>query len=102
MAVIDRFRNITTIFEVFDLPKSQEAEFIQSFSDFIQKDIKPRPGFVSFNLHLSGDGELFNYAQWKSPEDYKSFLNDKSLKEKREYFYSKLNRATATKVTFTT
>lgn len=101
MAVIDRFRNITTVFEVFEMPKSEEAEFIQQFSDFIQIEVKPRAGFVSYNLHISAEGELFNYAQWKSMEDYESFLNDESLRERRESFYSKLNRSKATKVVFT-
>ncbi len=102
MAVIDRFRNITTIFEVFELPNSKEAAFIQEFSDFIQTSIKGRPGFVSYNLHQSEDGKLYNYGQWKSFTDYESFLQDDELKEKRDQFYSKLIISNATKVTFTT
>lgn len=102
MAVIDRFRNITTVFEVFELPSSKETEFIQNFSEFIQSNLKMRPGFVSYNLHRSDDGYLFNYGQWKSSEDYESFLNDSEIKDLRDAFYSKLVRATPTKVTFTT
>ncbi len=102
MAVIDRFRNITTIFEVFEVPQTEVAQFIQGFSEFIQTDIKVRAGFVSYNLHLSEDGRVFNYGQWKSSSDYQSFLDDESLKDKRDHYYAKLVQTDATKVTFTT
>ncbi|PSB61618.1 antibiotic biosynthesis monooxygenase, partial [Chroococcidiopsis cubana CCALA 043] len=43
-------------------------------------DVKHQPGFVSSSLHKSLDGiRVLNYAQWKTLEDYKAFLNNSEI-----------------------
>ena len=103
MAVIDKFRNITTVFEVFEVPHSESQTFLKEFSLFIQNHLKGRVGLISYNLHFSeADGLIFNYGQWKSGQDYESFLNDSELKKARDHFYSKMIRSSQTKVYYAT
>ena len=103
MAIIDRFRNIVTVFEVFEVPSSESSSFIKEFSSFIQSDLKGRVGVISYNLHLNEEeGLLLNYAQWKSDADYDLFLKDEELKHKRDLYYSKLVKSTRSKVVFAT
>ncbi len=103
MAVIDRFRNINTVFEVFEVPKEEANRFIQEFTSFIQNHLKGRVGLVSFNLHYNEEeGLVINYGQWKGQQDYQNFLEDNEIKSARDHFYSKMIRSTQTKVVFTT
>tara|TARA_Y100000780_G_C13696099_1_gene423008 strand:+ start:21984 stop:22295 length:312 start_codon:yes stop_codon:yes gene_type:complete len=101
VAIIDRFRNITTTFEYFEVPKSISSDFIKEFSQFIEESLKARPGVISFNLHYSEEEEtLVNYGQWKSVEAYEAFFEDKDIEQKRNQFYGRLKKVTKTKVVF--
>ena len=42
-----------------------------------EKGMKPRPGFVSANLHVSNDRtHVTNYAQWRSQADIDAMMAD--------------------------
>jgi heme-degrading monooxygenase HmoA len=71
MAIIDQYRDLLTIVIEY---KIDEQESVQKIIEYYKDFVKSRPGFISFNLHKTLDGEkLVNYMQWKSNEKFEEY-----------------------------
>jgi hypothetical protein len=101
MAVIDKFRNIVTVIETFELPIEDMNKVVADYTELIRVQLKGRIGFISCSLHYDEDEKiLLSYGQWKSRNDYELFLQDKEISEQRDRIYSRLIRSSLTKVVF--
>lgn len=74
MPTIEEDKYYVVLVELEVEPKQQQ-DFIDAIGEQIERHIKHFPGFVSASFHASEDGKrVYNYAQWRSREDYESFL----------------------------
>jgi quinol monooxygenase YgiN len=66
-----------TLINVFSVDPARQDELVALLTDATEKLMKPRPGFVSANIHAGLDGTtVVNYAQWRSREDFEAMLAD--------------------------
>ncbi|MGH7999558.1 MAG: antibiotic biosynthesis monooxygenase [Brasilonema sp.] len=72
-----------TVIIIFAVEPERQQELIDTIIEFLQTTVKHQPGFVSSSLHKSLDGiRVMNYAQWKTLEDYKAFINNSEVQAK--------------------
>ncbi|MFT6069043.1 MAG: quinol monooxygenase YgiN [Bacteriovoracaceae bacterium] len=103
MAVIDDFRGIVTVFVEFKIDQKKSDLVINQLKEFYDKHAKGSQGLVSVNYHLSFDkSSIFNYAQWKTEEDFDNFITNESNIEFMKTIDCLESRFTKTKVVFTT
>ncbi len=103
MAVIDDFRGIITVFVEFKIDPEKSELVIAQLKEFYAKHAKGSTGLVSVNYHLSFDSSLiFNYAQWKTEDDFERFITDKSNLAFMKSIDCLESKFTKTKVVFTT
>lgn len=103
MAVIDTFRGIITVFVEFKIDPSKSELVLEQLKDLYAKHAAGSPGLVSVNYHLSLEKDLiFNYAQWKTEEDFENFMNNKKNQSSMKSIDCLESRFTKTKVVFTT
>ncbi|MGL5083485.1 MAG: antibiotic biosynthesis monooxygenase family protein [Microcoleaceae cyanobacterium] len=75
---------LTTVIILFNVTPRKQQELIETIKAFL-KIVKQQPGFVSASLHQSFDGQkVANYAQWRSLEDYQTFLNNSEAQAQAE------------------
>lgn len=80
MPSIAKHNEVITVIIIFAVEPEQQQELINTIVEFVEADVKHQPGFVSSSLHKSLDGiRVLNYAQWKTLEDYKAFLNNSEI-----------------------
>ncbi|MEW2134329.1 antibiotic biosynthesis monooxygenase [Streptomyces sp. NPDC005435] len=74
-ARIDSTRPVTTLINVFTVPRERQAELAALLADATEETMKHQPGFICANFHVSEDGErVINYAQWESEKHYRDML----------------------------
>ena len=62
-------------------PEKAEALY-EELMTATEKGMRPRPGFVSANLHVSNDRKhVTNYAQWRSQADIDAMMADPTAQE---------------------
>ena len=103
MAIIDRYRDICTVFEKFTVEPEDLTVFISEFSQFIKTSMGGCQGFISVNLHYcESEKVVMNYSQWKSDADYDAFRESPEIMTEREKFYKQVKEVTKTKVVLAT
>jgi quinol monooxygenase YgiN len=80
MPTIAKHNQVITVIILFAVEPEQQQELINAIGEFVEAEVKHQPGFVSSSIHKSLDGlRVMNYAQWKSLEEYKAFLNNSQV-----------------------
>lgn len=103
MAIIDDFRGIITVFVEFKIDPAKTEIVINQLKEFYSNYAKGSHGLVSVNYHLSFDSNfIFNYAQWKTEEDFDNFIKDKKNLAFMKSIDCLESKFTKTKVVFTT
>jgi heme-degrading monooxygenase HmoA len=71
---VSREGNLVTLINVFETKPEQQQELIDQWIRFIE-EVTGEPGMIGAALHRSTDGtRVVNYAQWRSEEDFESFV----------------------------
>ncbi|KFE63747.1 VOC family protein [Hyalangium minutum] len=66
-----------TLINTFTVEPDRADELLKLLSRATEETMRHLPGFISANLHLSGDRRhIANYAQWRSREDYDAMLKN--------------------------
>jgi heme-degrading monooxygenase HmoA len=79
---ISREGQLVTLINVFETKPEQQQELIDAWVRFVES-VKEEPGLIGTALHRSTDGtRVVNYAQWRSKEDFESFV--KKYREQME------------------
>jgi quinol monooxygenase YgiN len=74
---IDPEADVVTLINVFSVAADKQQELVRLLEQATVDVMRKLPGFVSANIHRSLDGtHVANYAQWKTPEDFKRMLNN--------------------------
>jgi quinol monooxygenase YgiN len=77
MPKIAKNNEVITVVIIFAVETDRQQELIDNIIEFLDKTVKNQPGFVSSNIHKSVDGiRVMNYAQWKTIEDYQTFITN--------------------------
>lgn len=81
--IIDKEQPILTVINEFHVTREQQEQIVERFPPLMADVVSKVPGFVSGNLHISGDGErVLTYYQWRSREAYEAFLADNETADK--------------------
>jgi quinol monooxygenase YgiN len=71
-----RENQLFTVLVEFEVDPGHPEQLIAALADQVQQRLTHDAGFVSASFHATEDGtRVFNYAQWRSREDYESFLH---------------------------
>jgi heme-degrading monooxygenase HmoA len=71
---ISREGNLVTVINVFETKPEQQQELIDQWIRFAE-EVAGEPSMIGSALHRSTDGtRVVNYAQWRSKEDFESFV----------------------------
>ncbi len=77
MVTISKSNNVVTLINVFTVSPENQTELAELLVEATEKTMKDVKGFVSANIHKSGDGvRVVNYAQWKSREDFEAMIKN--------------------------
>lgn len=80
MPTIAKNNDLITVIIIFSVEPERQQELVDTIIEFAETAVKHQPGFVSSSIHKSLDGvRVMNYAQWKSQEDYKAFVNNSEV-----------------------
>lgn len=80
MPTIAKNNDVITVIIIFAVEPERQQELVDNIVEFGEKGVKYQPGFVSSSIHKSIDGlRVMNYAQWKTHEDYQTFINNSEL-----------------------
>ncbi|GAA4951858.1 antibiotic biosynthesis monooxygenase [Streptomonospora halophila] len=80
--VIETGAPVATLINVFTVRPERQRELADCLAAATDEVMRHVPGFVSANIHISGDGErVVNYAQWESAESFQRMLQDPVAKE---------------------
>ncbi|MGH9626838.1 MAG: antibiotic biosynthesis monooxygenase family protein [Bryobacteraceae bacterium] len=84
MTTIKKDSGLVTVIVHLTTEPDKQQELIDTILDGVDIMRKqPPPGFVSAHLHRSHDGtRVVNYAQWRSLQDYKTFLTNPGPEER--------------------
>jgi heme-degrading monooxygenase HmoA len=87
MVTISPNQDVFIVIISFVVDPSRQSELLKEIVDFLEKLVKKQPGFVSSTLHKSLDGtRVINYAQWRSREDYETFVQHTLTNQAPEIF----------------
>lgn len=77
MPAIAKNNDVTTVIVIFAVKPEKQQELVDTIIEFLETTVKRQPGFVSSSIHKSIDGvRVMNYAQWKTQEDYQTFVKN--------------------------
>ena len=77
MAKLDPNDDFVVLINTFTVDPAKADELYNELLEATEKGMKPRPGFVSANLHVSNDRKhVTNYAQWRSQADIDAMMVD--------------------------
>lgn len=77
MTILDPTAGHLVIINTFNVEPARAEELLAVLSRATENAMRKRPGFVSANLHVSGDKRhVANYAQWRSQEDLDAMMKD--------------------------
>jgi len=80
MPTIAKNNDVITVIIIFAVEAERQQELVDTIVEFLESAVKYQPGFVSASIHKSLDGlRVMNYAQWKTQEDYKAFINNSEV-----------------------
>jgi len=80
MPTIAKNNDVITVIIIFAVEPERQQELVDTIVEFLESAVKYQPGFVSASIHKSLDGlRVMNYAQWKTQEDYKAFINNSEV-----------------------
>ncbi len=80
MPTIAKNNDVITVIIIFAVEPERQQELVDNIVEFVEKEVKHQPGFVSSSIHKSIDGvRVMNYAQWKSHKDYEAFVNNGTI-----------------------
>ena len=79
MTQLDPQNDIMTLINTFTVDPKRAEELLTSLSQATEEILRPMPGFISANLHISDDRRhVANYAQWRSRTDYQAVFEDEA------------------------
>lgn len=77
MTTLDPNDGYVVLINTFSVEPDKAETLFAELLEATEKGMKPRPGFVSANLHVSSDSKhVTNYAQWRSQEDIAAMMAD--------------------------
>jgi heme-degrading monooxygenase HmoA len=77
MSIIDKGSGVVTLINVFTVAPENQQKLVDMLIEATQRTMGHMPGFVSANIHRSGDGmRVVNYAQWESKEAFETMAKD--------------------------
>ncbi len=83
MPAIAKNNEVVTAIVIFAVEPEKQQELINTIIEFLENTVKHQPGFVSSSIHKSIDGvRVMNYAQWRTQQDYQSFVNNPEVQAK--------------------
>lgn len=66
----------------FEVPEGQLERLIDDVTEFADKVISTKPGFISSHLHQSLDGRrVFDYARWRSLDHFRAAITDPEVRK---------------------
>lgn len=81
-STIDPDAGIATLINVFTVEPAKQGALVRSLSEATEEVMRHRDGFISANLHASGDGRtVVNYAQWRDAAAFRTMLADPVARE---------------------
>ena len=76
-SVISKEDNLPTVINLVSVQPTNMTKLIELFTEYGNKTLKTKPGFISANIHRSWDGkQLINYVQWESQEGLIELFDD--------------------------
>lgn len=80
-ATLDPAAGYAVLINTFSVEPDRADALVAALSKATEEMMGGQPGFVSANLHVSGDRRrVVNYAQWRSREDYEAMANRPEVK----------------------
>ena len=77
MTTLDPNDGYVVLINTFSVEPDKAEALFAELLEATEKGMKPRPGFVSANLHVSNDRKhVTNYAQWRSEADIEAMMAD--------------------------
>ncbi len=75
-------QSVITLVNVFTVTPETQTRLVDLLVEATSEVMRRLPGFVSANIHASLDGtRVVNYAQWRSPEDFRSMLEHPAARQ---------------------
>ena len=79
MSVLDRSDGYVVLINTFTVDPDRAEELLANLSKATATVMRPLPGFVSANLHMSQDKRhVTNYAQWRTQQDLDAMMADET------------------------
>ena len=79
MTRLDPQDKIMTLINTFTVDPERAEELLATLSQATEEVLRPLPGFISANLHMSDDRRyVANYAQWRSRADYEAVFENEA------------------------
>lgn len=80
MTILDPSADNFILINTFTVEPEMAQILLTSLSKATEDVFRHMPGFVSANLHMSGDRRhVANYAQWRSKKDYEEACKNSSV-----------------------
>ena len=77
MVKLDPSSGFLVLINTFTVDPAKADELLAVLSRATEERMRHMPGFISANLHLSGDKRyVANYAQWRSKEDLEAMMKN--------------------------
>jgi antibiotic biosynthesis monooxygenase (ABM) superfamily enzyme len=68
---------IATLINVFAVQPDRQRQLVDVLVTATDEVMRHLPGFISANIHASGDGQaVVNYAQWESVDAFRAMLDN--------------------------
>ena len=79
MTVLDPAQGYVVLINTFTGEPDRAEELLANLSEATATVMRPLPGFVSANLHMSQDKRhVTNYAQWRTQQDLDGMMRDET------------------------
>lgn len=77
MTTLDPADGHVVLINTFTVEPDKAEALLTELLEATKEGMRPRPGFVSANLHVSNDRKhVANYAQWRSQADIDAMMAD--------------------------
>ena len=79
MTVLDSADGYVVLINTFTVEPDKAEELLANLAQATATVMRPLPGFVSANLHMSQDKRhVANYAQWRTQQDLDGMMSDET------------------------
>jgi len=76
-SIISKEANLATVINLVSVQPKNMTKLIELFTEYGNKTLMTKPGFISANIHKSLDGkQLINYVQWESQDGLIELFDD--------------------------